>query len=79
MCNLIIISSDCPNGPIEFLNNGNYGFLYRSNSVEDLINKIAEALSCDEEIIRKKKFLAKRNCLNYTRFRHFNKMNTLLN
>ena len=77
MCNLTIISSDCPNGPIEFLNNGDFGFLYKSNSVEDLINKITEALNCREEIIRKKKFLAKRNCLNYTRFRHFKKMDAL--
>ena len=78
MCNLTIISSDCPNGPIEFLNNGNFGFLYKSNSAEDLINKITEALGCSEEIIRKKKYLAKRNCLNYTRFRHFNKMDALI-
>ena len=77
MCNLTIISSDCPNGPIEFLNNGDFGFLYKSNSVEDLINKITEALGCSEEIIRKKKFLAKRNCINYTRFRHFKKMDAL--
>jgi glycosyltransferase involved in cell wall biosynthesis len=78
MCNLTIISSDCPNGPVEFLNNGNFGFLYKSNSAEDLINKITEALGCSDEIIKKKKYLAKRNCLNYTRFRHFNKMDALI-
>jgi glycosyltransferase involved in cell wall biosynthesis len=79
MCNLILISSDCPNGPAEFLNYGNYGFLYKSNSTEDLINKVIEAHNCSEDIQRQKKFLAKKNCLNYTKFKHFNKLQALIN
>ena len=78
MCNLILISSDCPNGPIEFLNNGEFGFLYKSNSTEDLVDKIIAAQNSSTEIINKKKFLAKKNCLNYTKFRHFKKMNSLI-
>ena len=78
MCNLILISSDCPNGPSEFLNNGQYGFLYKSNSTEDLVDKIKEAQNSSIEILNRKKFLAKKNCLNYTKFRHFKKMNSLI-
>jgi glycosyltransferase involved in cell wall biosynthesis len=78
MCNLILISSDCPNGPTEFLNNGHFGFLYKSNSIEDLVDKFTEAQNSSIEIIKRKKFLAKKNCLNYTKFRHFRKMNSLL-
>lgn len=78
MCNLILISSDCPNGPTEFLNNGEFGFLYKSNSTEDLVDKIIAAQNSSTEIINKKKFLAKKNCLNYTKFRHFKKMNSLI-
>lgn len=78
MCNLILISSDCPNGPTEFLNNGQFGFLYKSNSIEDLIDKFTEAQNSSIEIINRKKFLAKKNCLNYTKFRHFRKMNSLI-
>jgi len=78
MCNLILISSDCPNGPTEFLNNGEYGFLYKSNSIENLVDKFTEAQNSSIEIINKKKFLAKRNCLNYTKFRHFKKLNSLI-
>lgn len=78
MCNLILISSDCPNGPTEFLNNGEFGFLYKSNSIEDLVDKFTEAKNSSIEIINRKKFLAKKNCLNYTKFRHFRKMNSLL-
>lgn len=78
MCNLILISSDCPNGPTEFLNNGEYGFLYKSNSIENLVDKFTEAQNSSIEIINKKKILAKRNCLNYTKFRHFKKLNSLI-
>lgn len=78
MCNLILISSDCPNGPTEFLNNGQFGFLYKSNSIEDLVDKFIEAQNSSIEIINRKKFLAKKNCLNYTKFRHFRKMNSLI-
>jgi glycosyltransferase involved in cell wall biosynthesis len=78
MCNLILISSDCPNGPTEFLNNGQFGFLYKSNSTEDLVDKFTEAQNSSIEIINRKKFLAKKNCLNYTKFRHFRKMNSLI-
>ena len=31
MCNTYIISSDCPNGPKEFLNNGDNGILFKNN------------------------------------------------
>ena len=78
MCNLVLISSDCPNGPTEFLNNGEFGFLYKSNSTEDLVDKIIAAQNSSTEIINKKKFLAKKNCLNYTKFRHFKKMSSLI-
>ena len=78
MCNLILISSDCHNGPTEFLNNGQFGFKYKSNSIEDLVDKFTEAQSSSVEIINRKKFLAKKNCLNYTKFRHFRKMNSLI-
>ena len=78
MCNLILISSDCPNGPTEFLNDGEFGFLYKSNSTDDLVDKITEAQNSSIEIINRKKFLAKKNCLNYTKFRHFIKLKSLI-
>ena len=79
MCNLILISSDCPNGPSEFLNFGKAGFLFKSNSASDLNLKILEALNADKNTIKTMKFLAKKNCLKYTKFKHFNKLRLLLN
>lgn len=35
-----IISSDCPTGPSEILENGNYGLLFRTSNYKDLANKI---------------------------------------
>ena len=35
-----IISSDCPTGPKEILNNGKSGLLFKNNNTKDLINKI---------------------------------------
>ena len=36
LCNLLVISSDCKNGPREFLLDGKAGFLYKTNKKNDL-------------------------------------------
>ena len=38
--NLFVISSDCPNGPKEFLENGKAGYLFQSNKKKELTAKI---------------------------------------
>ena len=40
ICNSYIISSDCPNGPKEFLNNGKNGILFRNNSKKALLKSL---------------------------------------
>ena len=37
MCNTYIISSDCPNGPKEFLNNGDNGILFKNNFYKGIL------------------------------------------
>ena len=37
LSNLFIISSDCPNGPSEFLDYGNNGILFKSNHKNSLL------------------------------------------
>ena len=39
-CNLFIISSDCPNGPKEFLENGDAGYLFQSNKKNELVKTL---------------------------------------
>ena len=67
LSNLLVFSSDCPNGPKEFLANGEAGILFDSNKKNALKNSI-EKIKDDNF---KKKVLAKKNCLKYTIFRHF--------
>ena len=59
-CNTIIISSDCPNGPKEFLNNGDAGYLYKNNSVEDLVENMKKFNSDQKNIRYNKILLAKK-------------------
>ena len=74
LSNLLVVSSDCPNGPKEFLDNGEAGFLFASNEKNALKSTI---LKIDDDN-KKKKIKAKRNCLIYTRFRHYLALEKLL-
>ena len=75
--NLYIISSDCKNGPKEFLSNGNAGLLFKSNKE----NKLYESLNLflNKENLFKQKVLAKKNSKIYTMFQHSIKLNKILN
>ena len=72
MSNLFIISSNCKNGPVEFLKSGKGGILFESNKRKALFSSLKEYINLSE----KKKFLmkiqAKKNCYKYTSFRHSN-------
>ncbi len=79
LSNLFVISSDCKNGPKEFLLNGKAGLLYSS----DKKNKLKETLNLFEKMrlsqISSMKLEAKRNCLKYTLFRHCIFLKKILN
>jgi len=77
LSNLFIISSDCPNGPKEFLENGDAGYLFRSNKKNDLAEKIKNFVK-EEKSLKKFKLKAKRNSSNYTLFRHHLSLNKIL-
>ena len=68
MNNLFVISSDCPNGPKEFLENGKNGLLYENNCP----NKLTESFQIfsNTKNLGEKKFKAKINSIKYTKFRH---------
>ena len=69
LCNLLVISSNCKNGPIEFLNNGEGGILFESNKNNALNNSLINFLNLKGEI-ESKKIIAKKNSQKYTLFRH---------
>jgi len=68
-CNLFVISSNCPNGPKEFLENGEAGYLFHSNKKNELTKKLQNFTEVEVNL-NKLKIKAKKNSSNYTLFRH---------
>jgi len=78
-CNTAIISSDCPNGPSEFLNYGKAGYLFNNNSVEDLVQKLIKFDKDEKNIKYAKILLAKKNVKKFTIFNHYKELEKILN
>ena len=66
--NLFIISSDCPNGPKEFLNDGLNGILYSNNKENSLLNALVTFVNLKNSKV--KIINAKKKCRQYTKFNH---------
>jgi len=74
----LILSSDCPNGPAEFLENDKCGYLFKNNDINDLGKKYNN-LTLDNENIKKNKiYLALKKAKKYTIFNHSNKLIQIL-
>ena len=71
LCNSMIISSNCKNGPIEFLLNGRAGLLFDNNVEGELFRKLREFKNLEKKQIFQKKILAKKNSIKFTMFRHY--------
>ena len=72
MSNLFVISSDCPNGPSEFLDKGKNGILFQSNIPGALCNGLIRYLKLKQKNEMKKKL--KKNSKKYTLFYHYLKL-----
>ena len=72
--NLFILSSDCPNGPKEFLLDGKAGVLFQTDIKNELKNKLVDY----NENNFNQRVLAKKNAINYTKFRHYIKIKEIL-
>ena len=70
LSNLFVISSDCPNGPSEFLDNGDSGILFKSN-VSGELEKSLNFYFKNKKELENKKVKTKKNSIKYTKFRHF--------
>ncbi len=78
-CGKNIISSDCPNGPKEFLLNGDGGYLFKNNDEKDFYEKINIFLKDSKISKYNKVFLCKKNTKKYTLFNHYKSLNKILN
>ena len=70
LCNSLVISSDCKNGPKEFLINGKAGILFENNA-EGKLYEALEQFKKSNKLDIFKKVLAKKNCSKFTMFRHY--------
>jgi glycosyltransferase involved in cell wall biosynthesis len=66
----IVLSSNCPTGPKEILDNGRGGFLYKNKNIKDLINKILF-------IYKNKPYCKKKVTYGFKRLNRFNHKDNL--
>ena len=77
-CRAPILSSNCPNGPKEFLNDGRGGYLFLNNNINDLKLKY-EKFKNDTFVEKKnKKITTLKESKKYTIFRHTQKLSAIL-
>jgi len=69
-CNTFIISSDCLNGPREFVGSDN-GILFNNDNIKSLEKSILKFLGMSDYEIKKKKINAKKKSINFTKLRYF--------
>jgi len=69
--NLYIISSNCPNGPKEFLNNGKNGILFENNLNGELKKSLIKFTKFSDEKKYNDKISLKKNALKYSIYRHY--------
>ena len=78
-CNTPIISSDCKNGPREFIMDNKAGYLFKSDNLTSLTTAINKFKSDTDDSVKQKIFLAKKNCKKFTFFNHYKILKSILN
>ena len=78
LCNTLVISSNCPNGPKEFLNNGKRGILFESNKEKALVSSFKSFLNMEDKKILQNKISLKKEAKKYTIFKHYIELNKIL-
>lgn len=78
LCNSFVISSDCPNGPREFLDNGKSGILFKSNIKNELLKSFEKFSEMEKKEIFQNKVRLKKNAVKYSVFHHYLKLNKIL-
>ncbi len=77
-CRAPILSSDCPNGPKEFLNDGSGGYLFLNNNINDLKLKYEKYNNDSFAEKKNKKIMTLKESKKYTIFRHTQKLSFIL-
>ena len=78
LCNTFVISSNCPNGPREFLDDGKNGILFKSNVEDELFKSFKKFSIMEQKEIYHNKIRLKKNAQKYTIFHHYLRLNKIL-
>ena len=79
LCNLFVISSNCPNGPKEFLDDGKRGILFESNKEKAIFKSLQKFNQMDENKIFNCKLKLKKEAKKFTIFKHYVQLSKILN
>ena len=77
LSNVNIISSDCPNGPKEILNEN--GLLFSNNNQNDFLDKFDKFINMNPKELFNNSLNAKKNIKKFTQFQHYKKLDSILN
>ena len=73
-----IISSNCPSGPKEFIDNNKNGFLYKLDDERSFKTELDDFLNISNEELLKKLKNAKKKCKLYSSYYNYKKLSNLL-
>ena len=77
--NTLVLSSNCPNGPKEIINNENNGFLFTTNRKDHFLQKLYYILeNKNKEEIKNKILGGKIESKKYTKYAHIKIINKVL-
>ena len=77
LSNVNIISSDCPNGPKEILNEN--GLLFLNNNQNDFLDKFDKFMNMNSKELFNNSLNVKKNIKKFTQFQHYKKLDNILN
>ena len=75
--NKTILSSDCPNSPLELLENGKNGFIFKSNDYDNFLKTFKYLNDLNNADLLIKKISYKKKLREFTLFNHFKILNNL--
>ena len=73
-----IISSDCPSGPKEFIDNNKNGFIYKLNDEKGFNMVLDSFLNISDKELLKKLKNAKKKCRLYSNFNNYKKLSKII-
>ena len=77
-CRANIISSNCKNGPIEFLEKDKCGFSFENNNLTEFEKQFHFFCESKKNVLYEKKVNALKKTKNYLNFHHFKNLNKIL-